>query len=88
MSPWNNFDTIISEISGDYVFSLKPSPAIFVENEWKSEKARAYLKGILDKARGTCHVEVIMKDISTVMYKPQRLWDWARIAMEVVQESV
>jgi hypothetical protein len=23
-----------------------------------------------------------MKDISTVRYQPQRLWDWARLAME------
>jgi hypothetical protein len=25
-----------------------------------------------------------MKDISTVCYKPQNLWEWARIAMEAV----
>jgi hypothetical protein len=87
VSPWNDFRHIIGEIRGDYVFSFKPSPAIFVEDVWKPEKARAYLKGVLDQACGTCHVEVIMKDISTVMYKPERLWDWARIAMEVVRES-
>jgi hypothetical protein len=28
-----------------------------------------------------------MKDISTVMYKPERLWDWARIAMEVAEAT-
>ena len=44
------------------------------------------LKDVLGRARGVSHVEVIMKDISTLRYKPQRLWDWARIAMEVVQE--
>jgi hypothetical protein len=88
VSPWNNFEKIIGEIRGDYVFSFKPSPAIFVEDVWKPEKARAHLAGVLERGRGTCHIEVIMKDISTVMYKPQRLWDWARVAMEVVQESV
>ena len=87
VSPWNDFMHIISEIRGDYVFSFKPSPAIFVEDVWKPEKARAYLEGVLDQARGTCHVEVIMKDISTVMYKPERLWDWARIAMEVAEAT-
>jgi hypothetical protein len=39
----------------------------------------------LDAARG-CHVELIMKDISTVRYHPRRLWEWARIAMEVAEE--
>jgi hypothetical protein len=28
-----------------------------------------------------------MKDISTVRYHPQRLWEWAKIAMEVAEES-
>lgn len=27
-------------------------------------------------------IELIMKDISTVRYQPQRLWEWARIALE------
>ena len=39
----------------------------------------------LEHARG-CHVELIMKDISTVRYQPQRLWQWAEIAMEVAEE--
>ena len=84
VSPWNNFERVIREIAGDYVFSFKPSPAIFVDETWSPEKARAYLTGVLDKARGTCHVEIIMKDVSTVRYRPQNLWDWARVAMEVV----
>ena len=27
-----------------------------------------------------------MKDISTVRYEPQRLWQWAEIAMEVAED--
>ena len=27
-----------------------------------------------------------MKDISTVRYQPQRLWEWAAIAREVAEE--
>ena len=42
------------------------------------------MTAVLDQAKDS-HIELIMKDISTVMHKPQRLWDWARIAMEVVQ---
>ncbi|HEY9595699.1 MAG TPA: hypothetical protein VHE79_14565, partial [Spirochaetia bacterium] len=86
MSPWNNFDRFIDQVQGDYVISFKPSPAIFVESTWDPANARAYLKSVLDKARGKCHVEIIMKDISTLQYKPQRLWDWARIAMEVARD--
>jgi hypothetical protein len=85
MSPWNDFDRAVREIRGDYVFSFKPSPAIFAEEEWNPAKARAELERVLNKTRGLCHVEIIMKDISTVRYKPERLWDWARIAMEVAE---
>ena len=31
-----------------------------------------------------CPLEMIQKDISTVCYEPQRLFEWAKIAMEVV----
>ncbi len=31
-----------------------------------------------------CPLEFILKDISTVRYEPQRLFEWARVAMEVV----
>jgi hypothetical protein len=27
-----------------------------------------------------------MKDISTVRYEPQRLWEWEKIAMETVED--
>jgi len=87
VSPWNDFGKVVDGIRGDYVFSFKPSPAIFAEETWNPDRARAYLQGVLNQARGVCHVEIIMKDISTVRYRPQNLWDWARIAMEVAQEQ-
>ena len=33
--------------------------------------------------RNNCPLEYILKDVSTVRYEPQRLFDWAKIAMEV-----
>jgi hypothetical protein len=36
---------------------------------------------------GTEKERDILKDISTVNYEPQRLFEWARLAMEVVQNS-
>jgi hypothetical protein len=86
MSPWNDFDRAVREIGGDYVFSFKPSPAVFAEESWRPHRARADLVRVLDKTRRVCHVEIIMKDISTVRYRPQALWEWARIAVEVAQE--
>jgi hypothetical protein len=50
---------------------------------WHPDRARQQLREFLDAARG-CHVELIMKDISTVRHDPRRLWEWASIAMEEV----
>ncbi len=87
ISPWNDMERIVEEMGGDYVFSRKPNPAIFAEDNWNPDKARAELVEVIEKARDTCHIEFIMKDISTVRYKPQRLWEWAQIAMEVSENS-
>ena len=84
VSPWANLDTIIKEVGNKYVLSIKPSPAIFSGEGWDSGYARKYLKETMAKTKGICHVEFIMKDISTVSYHPQRLWEWEKLAMETV----
>jgi hypothetical protein len=86
VSPWCDIDRAIAEIGADYVISQKPTPAVFAESQWQPEKARADIRRVLEKAEGRCHIEFIMKDISTVRYEPRRLWEWARIAMEEVEK--
>ena len=81
MSPWVDIERA-AELMGDkYVFSRKPNPEILGRDAWHPEIARRNLRETLEKTRG-CVVEIIMKDISTVRYEPQRLWEWADIAME------
>ncbi|MHC4508346.1 MAG: hypothetical protein ACYTAO_05220 [Planctomycetota bacterium] len=84
VSPWCDIDRAIGEIGSDYVISRKPSPAVLAETKWQPEKARADVREVIERVEGKCHVEFIMKDISTVRYEPQRLWEWARIATEEV----
>jgi hypothetical protein len=75
---------MVAEVGADYVISQKPSPAIFAEAGWQPEKARTDIREVLEKADGKCHIEFIMKDISTVRRDPKRLWQWVQIAMEEV----
>ena len=82
MSAWIDAERAVANVGTDYVMSRKPNPAVFATDEWQPEVARRELVEFLEVAEG-CHVELIMKDISTVRYEPQRLWDWQRIAMEV-----
>ncbi len=86
MSPWVDVARGAEAIGRDYVFSHKPTPAYLAEDTWRPELVRATLRDALEKARG-CNVELIMKDISTVRYQPQRLWQWEKIAMELVERQ-
>lgn len=87
MSRWIDVDEATSNIGDKYVFSYKPNPAIFAEDSWHPDVAREELIKVLTKAKEKgCIVEIIMKDISTVRYKPHRLWEWAEMAQEVAAE--
>ncbi len=69
-----------------YVFSRKPSPAFLAWDEFDPEAVRADLSATRDLCVGyNCPLEMILKDISTVRYEPQRLFEWAKVAMEVVE---
>ncbi|TFG61770.1 MAG: hypothetical protein E4H36_09620 [Spirochaetales bacterium] len=87
VSPWNDMDRIVAEAGDDYVLSIKPNPAIFVDEVWSPERARADIQKVMDAAGRTCHLEFIMKDISTVRYRPQLLWEWAAIAMDLAEKN-
>ena len=81
MSPWADLDRAADRVGRDLVISWKPSPSIFVGGSWHPEAARAALREGLAKLKHSV-VEVIMKDVSSVEYQPQRLWEWSRIAVE------
>ena len=84
MSPWVDLERGADGIGRDYVFSWKPNPAVFAVQTWDSDFVREDFRNNLNKIKN-CSVELIMKDISTVRYEPQRLWEWVRIAQEEVE---
>jgi hypothetical protein len=84
ISPWANLEEAVLQIGDSYILSCKPTPSILAVESQDPEKARRDLINILEKTKG-CYVEIIMKDISTVRYQPQRLWEWAKIANEATQ---
>lgn len=85
VSPWCNTGNMIKNVGSDYVMSRKPNPAVLATEKFNEKRAEEELREFLDPARGLA-VELIMKDISTVRYEPQRLWKWAEIATRVAAE--
>jgi hypothetical protein len=85
MSPWTDEENGAREIRGDYVFSRKPNPALLAWDSFDEKAIRTHLQTTVDICREHgCPLELILKDLSTVRYDPQRLWRWAEIAMEIV----
>jgi len=84
MSPWADVEKMVEGTNGGVVLSYKPNPAVLAKNPWNPAEARQALVEVLEKTQG-CAVEIILKDISTVQYEPQRLWEWSEVAMDVVQ---
>lgn len=85
MSPWVDEERGAAAIGSDFVFSRKPNPALLAWDAFHPEMVRedlAKTRAVCDKHG--CPLELILKDISTVRYEPERLFEWARIAMDVV----
>jgi len=88
MSPWVDVEKGAERIGGDFVFSRKPSPAFLAVDDWSAEAVEADLRQTLEACRRhDTPCEFILKDISTVRYEPQRLWEWAEVATKVVDAA-
>jgi len=85
MSPWIDFDKAVEKVRDEVVFAWKPNPAVLATPVWDPGAVREDMEEKLMKAKD-CVLEIHMKDISTVRYQPQRLWEWARIATEVTEK--
>jgi len=84
MSPWVDQERGAAEIGGDFVYSRKPSPALVATDTFNPELVRADLLATrIACEKYGCPLEYILKDISTVRYQPERLSEWARVAMHL-----
>lgn len=84
MSPWANQERGAAAIGGNYVFSRKPNPAYLAFDVFDEALVRNDLMSTHRACeRYGCPLEFILKDLSTVRYQPERLSQWADIAMQV-----
>ena len=86
MSPWIDIDEASEAMGKDYVFSFKPTPAHMATEKFDESLVRNYLQNFISKTRNN-RCEIILKDISTTLNRPEKLDQWAKTAMEVVTEA-
>jgi hypothetical protein len=86
MSPWVDVNRGAEALAPDLVFSRKPNPALLAVETFSPANVEEHLRETKEACdRYGCACEFILKDISTVRYQPQRLWEWGEIAMRVVE---
>jgi len=72
------------QIGGDYVYAHKPNPA-FVSGTFEPNVVRSEISRVIETCmKNGCAYEFVLKDISTVGYKPQNLIDWVNVVMDTV----
>lgn len=69
------------QIQRDYVFALRPNPAMVCVGYDRASITRQ-MRHCLDAARGTC-LDIMLKDVSTVEGDPQRLFDWVKVTQDL-----
>lgn len=83
ISPWADQNRAAEAMGNDYIFLRKPNPALLAGN-FSEEVIKSHLYETLDVCKKyNCIPEFILKDISTINYKPQNLWRWAEIARNI-----
>ena len=83
MSPWADLDVAREKISGRYVMSIKPTPTAVAMEPFDEDVIRREFRSHLKKTAGN-PTEFILKDISTVKGRPERLDAWDRIVREEI----
>ena len=84
-SPWSNPEHFASVLNKRYIMSNKPNPAFVGSGDLDASKREMEDVIRAAKSHGT-RLEMILKDNSTVHYHPERLWEFSRMAMELVQK--
>ncbi len=88
ISPWANPVVSAERLGGDYVMSRKPNPARLAMDAWEPEGVERELRETVEACRRTgTPVELILKDVSTVRRRRDRLEEWVAIAMKVALDG-
>ena len=88
-SPWSDREHFAEVLPQHIIMSNKPNPAILATSGFDADAARQDIQRTIDAARRHGrNLEMLLKDVSTVQHDPQRLWDWARLAVDTCKRSV
>lgn len=83
-SPWSDPERFASNLPSHLIMSNKPNPALVGAGSLDASKTEME-KTIAAARRHNLRLEMILKDNSSVHYHPERLWEFSRMALELVE---
>lgn len=88
ITPWADVNVAAEAIGRKYVLSSKPNPASVAVDRLDHAAVRKELRTILDACkRNHCSCDIVLKDISTCNGRPENIFEWEKIAMEMVRNA-
>ena len=83
VSPWSSAESMASQIRSDFVYCWKQNPALISVEAPDWENIRRELRDTFRvTAEYGCRVNVLMRDVRTLAFRPENASRWAEIAME------
>ena len=86
VSPWADVEASAEALGGKFVLSRKPNPA-HVARITDPDQIRAEITETVKACKKYgCPMDITLKDISTVNYRPENLMVWAETVSDVLDE--
>lgn len=86
ITPWADVNVAAEEIGRDYVLAAKPNPATVAVDRLDPDVVRREITTIFEACkRNGCPCDLVLKDISTCNGRPENIFEWEQIAMEIAQ---
>jgi hypothetical protein len=83
VSPWSNAKYMAERIGRDYIYSRKVNPAEIAGDQIDEEAIRRGLRTTLAAtSKNNCRVQILMRDVLTLSWKPDNIIRWTQIARE------
>ncbi len=86
ITPWANVDIAAEAINKKYVLSSKPNPAAVAVPVLSKDNLKKEIGTILAACKkNSCACDIVLKDISTCSKRPENIFEWEQVVMDMVR---
>ncbi|HEY5585436.1 MAG TPA: hypothetical protein VIK78_13240 [Ruminiclostridium sp.] len=86
ITPWANVELAAEAIGRKYVLSSKPNPSAVAVSQLDKENLKKEIGKILNACKkNNCNCDIVLKDISTCCKRPENIFEWEHVVMDMVE---